>query len=306
VVAVDTNLLSALDYATRRWRVFPLHTIRRGRCTCGDRDCGRDAGKHPRTQHGLLDATTAEATIRRWWTRWPDANVAIATGAASGVWVLDVDPRHGGDDTLADLERQHGTLPPTITALTGGGGRHLLWKYTTPIPTKANVLPGIDVRGDGGYIVAPGSTHLSGKSYIWEIGLGPDEICRAEAPAWLVAPVTAREAGRLRRGRLCLDGPPLVIAAGARNDTLMRFGALLRRYGIGEAALAACLQTINRHHAQPPLSEAEVRRIAASVARYTPGLSTPFQPFRPGGACTDELVARALGMGVGDEVSADH
>jgi hypothetical protein len=233
---------------------------------------------------------------------WPDSNIAVVTGAKSGFWVLDVDD----EDALNDLERQHGPLPATVTVRTGRGGRHLLFVCRSAVPTRVGLVVGeeavrIDVKGDGGYAIAAPSAHITGRTYTWDIGFGPDDIGLAEAPGWLLALVTAREARRLRR-----DGTALVIALGARNDMLMRFGGALRRYGVGEAALGECLQAINRHHAQPPLTETEVRAIARSVARYTPGLSTPFQPFRPGGACTDEFIARSLGMWVGDEVSADH
>src|SRR5207247_2426317 len=96
--------------------------IAQSRCGC------RDASARPgvqRPRHGLHDATTDPALIAAWWHRWPTAGVAIATGAASGIIVLDVDPRHGGDDTLHDRERAHGRLPDTPRVFTGGGGLHV-------------------------------------------------------------------------------------------------------------------------------------------------------------------------------------
>src|SRR5207249_9127782 len=109
-----------------------------------------DAGKHPRWEHGTLehgisDATTDGATITRWWTQWPDANVAFGTGAASALVGLDVDPCQAGDDSLARLEREHGPLPATVESLTGGGGRHLLFAHPGGIvPNKASFAPGLD------------------------------------------------------------------------------------------------------------------------------------------------------------------
>ena len=86
---------------------------------------------------------------------------------------------------------------------------------------------------------------------------------------------------------------PLVLTAGERNDRLTRLGGALRRYGVGPEAIRECLVAINRHHARPPIEEAEVAKIAASVARYTPAaVFTPFAPFYD--SLTDELVARAL------------
>ena len=130
----NTLLNAALENAGRGWPVIPIYTIDGGRCTCGDADC-RSPGKHPRTDHGLNDATTDQATMPRWWSRWTDANLAVITGARSGIFVVDVDPRHGGDETLAELEEQHSPLPNTVETITGGGGRHILFAH-----------PGGDVR----------------------------------------------------------------------------------------------------------------------------------------------------------------
>jgi hypothetical protein len=152
---------SALSYARQGWPVFPIWPIRDGRCACG-KDCGRDAGKHPigrLAPKGFQDATTDEATITHWWTDMPDANIGIATGAVSGLVVLDVDGE-GGEASLAALEREHGPLPETPTVLTGKG-RHLYFSHPgVAVPSRVHVAPGLDVRGDGGYVVAPPSSHL--------------------------------------------------------------------------------------------------------------------------------------------------
>jgi putative DNA primase/helicase len=151
---------AALGYARRGWCVFPVWSIRNGRCACGTA-CGRDAGKHPigwLVPHGVHDATTNESTIRRWWTDEPNANIGIATGAVSGIIVLDVDGEDG-EASLAALEREHGPLPETPTVLTGKG-RHLYFAHPgVPVPNRVRVALGLDVRGDGGYVVAPPSIH---------------------------------------------------------------------------------------------------------------------------------------------------
>ena len=125
---------AALGYAGRGWAVFPLHTplmtgVGQGQqitCSCGHPDCP-DTGKHPRTKHGLKDATTDENTIIEWWWESPDANIGSATGRRSGIAAIDEDPRHGGDVELARLEGAHGALPATPEQLTGGGGRHIVF-----------------------------------------------------------------------------------------------------------------------------------------------------------------------------------
>ena len=104
---------SALRYAERGWHVIPVHSVKGGGCSCGKADCPSPA-KHPRTPHGLKDASLDIATIESWWSRWPDANIGIVTGAGSGIVVLDIDPRHGGDESLAQLIGLVGDMCPVL------------------------------------------------------------------------------------------------------------------------------------------------------------------------------------------------
>lgn len=182
----NVRLDAALEYAARGWRVFPVHTIRGGECTCGGRK-GCKPGKHPLTDHGFKDATTDSKQIRRWWAKWPEANIGIATGKASGIIVLDIDPRNGGDQALAELESQHGSLPHTVEAISGGGGRHILLQYPGyHIKSRSGLWPGIDVKADGGYFVAEPSVHESGREYAWELSHLPSDVAVALIPQWLL------------------------------------------------------------------------------------------------------------------------
>lgn len=181
-------LESALECARHGLRVFPAHTPVDGVCTCRHRERCTNAGKHPRIVGWKEAATTDPEQIRKWWSAWPNANIGIATGAGSGVVLLDVDPRHNGDETLAELERIHGRLPATVETLTGGGGRHLLFRHPGfSIKNKQtwSGYPGLDVRGDGGLFIAPGSLHRSGNRYEWEASSHPAEQEVAELPDWL-------------------------------------------------------------------------------------------------------------------------
>ncbi len=163
-------LAEALAYARRGWRVFPIHSVRDGVCTCHDgRDC-KSAGKHPWTHHGFNDGTTDEAKIKRWWQEHPDANVGIVTGAASGIVVIDVDPRNEGDKSIRELTERLGKLPPGPVAKTGGGGWHIFAQYPgRPVKKPSGSAPGIDIKADGGYVVGAGSIHASGSAYTWHV-----------------------------------------------------------------------------------------------------------------------------------------
>jgi hypothetical protein len=172
---------AALSYRKRGWRVLPLWWLT-GDCACPRTSKTRDeygrchsAGKHPITKHGVNDATTDEAVIRQWWTEYPQANVAIATGSASGLLVIDVDPRNGGNVTLEELVSRLGELPETIVVETGGGGQH--YYFAAPDGDVVGALgDGVDVKFNGGYVVAPPSVHVSGGTYTFRAECAPDEV----------------------------------------------------------------------------------------------------------------------------------
>lgn len=172
----------ARKYAAEELYVLPLHGIRDGNCTCKRRKC-TSPGKHPRTGHGVKDATRNRDTIASWWEKWPDANVGIATGRVSNFVVLDVDPRNQGDDTLAKLEKEHGALPSTLVSDTGGGGKHFLFSYPPGGVSSGKPWQGIDLQSDGAYIVAPPSLHVSGVPYRWRKSSAPQ---LAELPDWII------------------------------------------------------------------------------------------------------------------------
>ena len=134
----------------------------------------------------MRDAAGVEQ-VQRWWRRWPDANVGVVTGAVSGLVVLDVDPRHGGGDSLAVLEGVHGDLPHTVESLTGGGGQHLYFRHPGMVVPCGSIAPGLDIKGDGGLVVSPPSEHVSGRIYVWESECAPGEVSLADLPRWLQA-----------------------------------------------------------------------------------------------------------------------
>jgi len=128
----------------------------------------------------------SEDEVTGWFRRWPDANLSVVTGALSGVVVLDVDPRHGGDESLSKLEALNGALPQTVESVTGGGGRHIYFAHPGhETRNRVGIEPGLDLRGDGGTIVLPPSIHPGGNPYRWRPGHAPDEIELAPFPSWL-------------------------------------------------------------------------------------------------------------------------
>ena len=175
---------AAAEAVSRGWSVVPMHCATAGRCSCGDQSSS--PGKHARTtwKKRMEDAASAEQ-VRQWWRRWPDANVGVVTGGVSGIVVLDVDPRHGGGDSLATLEAIYGPLPRTIEALTGGGGQHLYFHHPGTVVPSRSITPGLDVKGDGGLVVCPPSAHVSGRSYAWEAGCAPGKVPLADLPWWI-------------------------------------------------------------------------------------------------------------------------
>jgi hypothetical protein len=182
--------------------------------------------------------------------------------------VLDVDPRHGGDASLVELERQYGPLPETPRVLTGGSGAHLYFAVDHPIGNRAGLAPGIDLRGDGGFVVAPPSVHASGRRYMWELGASPDDVALALAPEWLLQRIRSdRSTGAARAPDewvALLRGP---ITKGARNDSLARLAGYLLRRRPAPHVVLQLVRAVNQARCTPPLPEDEVERTVDSIAR---------------------------------------
>lgn len=270
----DQLLEAALAYAARGWPVFPAHTPVDGGCSCRRKECDR-AGKHPRTKGGLNDATTDRDQIRAWWKKWPEANLCVRTG--DGLAVIDIDPIHGGDESFAELEAHHGAATSTVETITGSGGRHLFYRSSTPLKNSVSLIgPGIDVRADGGYVVAAPSLHASGRRYAWEASHDPDETIVAPMPAWLEHLATRARAPSV--GRTSGERDAAAFTEGKRNSALASLAGSMRRRGMSVEAIEAALLLENATRCVPPLDETEVRRIARSVARYPAKTDPSRQP----------------------------
>ena len=261
------QMSEALAYAVRGWPAFPCFTVRDGHCGCGNIGC-QSPGKHPLISGGFTRASTDKKVVFDWWQKWPMANIGIACGPAFGL-VLDVDADKGGEESLRDLEVEHGELPATPTSHTGGGGLHLIFAYPELadgeiVKNKAGIAPGLDVRAEGGYIIAPPSVHGSGRRYVWDAENGPDAPM-APPPGWLRAMVVTSGAGN----RL-VEPIGDTIPEGSRDSTLTSMAGTMRRRGMSEDAIDAALLAENEARCSPPLADADVHRIAHSVASYAP------------------------------------
>ena len=240
--------MAAVEYATKYgWRVFP--------CIAGE--------KIPATAHGFKDATTDADAIAAWPA---DCNVGIATG--DGLFVLDVDRKEGRPDgmvALKALQEQHEPLPVTASVITPSGGRHYYFRVTKPYRNSASKIgPSLDVRCDGGYVVAPDSV-VDGRLYRWAPGCTPDEAGVADLPAWLSGLSERREEGA------AVAQSNGHIVSGGRNDALASLAGYLRNRNLHPSSIASALHTENTARCLPPLPPEEVDKIAAGILRYAPG-----------------------------------
>lgn len=277
---------AALSYTRRGWPVFPL--VPRDKVPTGG-------------SSGLKEATTNPNLVERWWDGEPELNVGLATGKDMGVWVLDVDGAEGSA-SLTKLEEELGALPETLDAQTGGGGRHLYFAYPKgrEVRNRANVRPGIDVRGEGGYVVAPPSIHKSGLPYMWTSGDTPRGKIAHAPKAWLdlVAPprpapwqqVDPRPVRVLNvntkgpiveRAKLYLaECEPAVQGSGGHNALLWAARALVVGFLLDDATALDLLWSEFNPRCRPPWDESsqkDRRDLERKVgeARRTPGSKPP-------------------------------
>jgi hypothetical protein len=197
------SMKAALDYARLGWSVIPIEP----------------RGKRPLVRWQVYQHRHPDATeVAEWFRRWSDANIAVVTGVVSGLVVLDLDPPHGGDASLQELERKHGPIVETVEARTGGGGRHLYFAHPGEmLHNRVGLAPGVDLRGDGGYVVAPPSVHASGEPYRWE--RSPDVCHLAPLPDWLseASEEQGRRGHRSPSGGACCGKASLRVSATAAS-----------------------------------------------------------------------------------------
>lgn len=222
--------------------------------------------KKPKTNNGYKDASSNPEQVRQWWAQWPQANIGIPTGSLSGIWVLDIDGEEG-EKSLSELERIHGKLPQSVEVITGGGGRHIYFAMPANviIPCSASkIAKGIDIRGDGGYIVAPPSIHPSGKRYEWSVDSAEDFI---PAPEWLLNLV--KEKASTQGNKSPVDWVSILkgVTEGSRNECLARLAGKLLVHRLDPKVSFYLLAAWNDARCNPPLPHDELYRTFVSIAQ---------------------------------------
>jgi hypothetical protein len=247
-------LNEALDLAKYGIPVFPCHNpLPSGGCSCYRHDCNAPA-KHPRTPNGLKDASADLDQVTKWWKEWPDANIGVPTGRPSGLMVLDI------DDPSLVLDK---ALPYTVKVNTGRGWH--LWFKAPPTEVRSfKVEPGLDLRCDGGYVMGPGSTHITGTVY----EVADDKAPIGDAPEWLEDAIRDKDKPK-DDFKATLDHS-VPIQNGQRNDTLFKEAASLRGRGYDEAVILAAISEMNLQRCSPPLKKSEIEIIVQSACRYGP------------------------------------
>lgn len=256
VLAPSSSLLlsplgeAALRMASKGFMVFPC----------------QEAGKAPATRNGLLDAKRDAEAIRKCWSKNPHLNVAVRTGKPSNIVVLDVDGEEGWD-SLHRLEDEHRELPTTASVTTPRGGQHFYFRHPGVEVKNTAGFPaaGLDVRGDGGYVLAPPSAGPGGRAY--EI----DEAAEIVAmPDWLLELLTKRQEAEVKKvgqgrdwGKFISDGS----SQGERDNRLCSFVGHMFAHGHAAAEVYEAARVLNAAKVKPPLSEKDLERIVSSIAK---------------------------------------
>jgi hypothetical protein len=244
---------SALALARRGCAIFP---------------CRLD--KTPYTKHGFKEATTNLTQVEYWWRIHQGASIGIATSPVSGIFVLDIDNYHGGEASLRRLEHEHGELPHTVEVITGSGnGRHLYFRWPQHRMiriSQGRLGEGLDLRGAGGYVIAPPSPHESGRAYSWSVD---SEKQFAEAPDWLLNKIAEPTCKNLVKTSGQKQRFPVFegrIAESHRNSEIARASGLLLRLNVPADYVVAIMRSLNETQCEPPLPIEEVVRTVNSIA----------------------------------------
>ena len=244
----------ALNYVNQGFSIFPL----------------RSKSKVPAISGGFLASTTNTDIIDAWWSERPKSNIAIATGDRSGGIVvidIDVDEIKGidGRESIREWEKKYSKLPATATAITGRGGIHLYYKSSLQLPSKINLLDGVDIRANGGYVVAPGSIHENGREYIWDLDI--EDYGIQPLPQSFIDLI-------LKSSKSEHFEVQEEIKQGSRTNYLFKMVASMMAKGFDDDSIRLCIETENHKKCKPPLTSRELENeVFKALSRYKKGYS---------------------------------
>ncbi|QXC49547.1 bifunctional DNA primase/polymerase [Agrobacterium salinitolerans] len=260
---MQTPLELAQHYVAQGWPVFPCRSHAEEHVDQATGEIITLGEKTPLTPNGFKGATRFPRIIERWWSDWPDAAVGLPTGEKTGFFALDIDNKPGGAngfDWLSEMEAEHGPLPDTARVTSPNGGLHIYFKYVVGTRNRGALGAGVDIRSEGGYVLAAGSTMANGRSYKWET----DTREIADAPAWLLDLLLPKSApahtqyslsaatnnayvdAAVDRELADLAGAPMGSRNNALNDAAFSIGTIVGAGALGEAEARALLQDVAR------------------------------------------------------------
>ncbi len=260
---MQTPLELAQHYVAQGWPVFPCRSHAEENVDQATGEIITLGEKTPLTPNGFKGATRFPRIIERWWSDWPDAAVGLPTGEKTGFFALDIDNKPGGAngfDWLAEMEAEHGPLPDTARVTSPNGGLHIYFKYVVGTRNRGALGAGVDIRSEGGYVLAAGSTMANGRSYKWET----DTREIADAPAWLLDLLLPKSApahtqyslsaatnnayvdAAVDRELADLAGAPMGTRNNALNDAAFSIGTIVGAGALSEAEARALLQDVAR------------------------------------------------------------
>ncbi|SOC93573.1 AAA domain-containing protein [Rhizobium sp. AN5] len=253
----------ALSYNDKAWPVFPCRSHAEEHVDQATGEIITLGEKTPLTPNGFKGATLNRPLIERMWTKYPDAAVGLPTGEKTGFFALDIDNKPGGAngfDWLSEMEAEHGPLPDTARVTSPNGGLHIYFKYVVGTRNRGALGAGVDIRSEGGYVLAAGSTMANGRSYKWET----DTREIANAPAWLLDLLLPKSApahtqyslsaatnnayvdAAVDRELADLAGAPMGTRNNALNDAAFSIGTIVGAGALSEAEARALLQDVAR------------------------------------------------------------
>ncbi|NTA48166.1 AAA family ATPase [Agrobacterium tumefaciens] len=260
---MQTPLELAHHYVAQGWPVFPCRSHAEEHVDQATGEIITLGEKTPLTPNGFKGATRFPRIIERWWLDWPDAAVGLPTGEKTGFFALDIDNKPGGAngfDWLSEMEVEHGPLPDTARVTSPNGGLHIYFKYVVGTRNRGALGAGVDIRSEGGYVLAAGSMMANGRSYKWET----DTREIADAPAWLLDLLLPKSApahtqyslsaatnnayvdAAVDRELADLAGAPMGTRNNALNDAAFSIGTIVGAGALSETEARALLQDVAR------------------------------------------------------------